>query len=261
MYKAEHLIRKLSNDFRDEFLNSIDIFRDEIDIDKNYNIKNFELFLSLLSQFKPIVFSSVAESAKECEKPKESIHLNLDKEISMNEVNNLSNKMISNLSNAQMDSIKQVIQNGIRDDLSYKAVAKNIKSSIGLNSQQVKLIDNLKQNLANSNATKSQIEKIVEKKTESLIKTRAQTIALTESARAVNSGRRLIQKQMFDDGDLGDDTKQRWLTASDERTCFLCGPMHNQLVGMNELFTVGDGTKIVGPIVHPGCRCIVILEF
>ena len=136
--------------------------------------------------------------------------------------------------------VQKIIYNGIDRQLSAKSIADKLINNIGLNAPQTEILQNLENNLINSNTNKTTINKIIEQKSKQFLKIRAETIALTESANAISAGRYLMQQQMYDDGDISSDTTQEWYTASSERTCSVCAPMHGQKVKMNELFTTGS---------------------
>lgn len=110
--------------------------------------------------------------------------------------------------------------------------------------------------------------------------TRAKNIATTEVTRVYAKGNQLAWKA------TRIVTAQKWQTAQDERVCPLCGPLHNQTVSIDSVFTqsasdiansgqmrdlVGadaearqkrasslirhSGAYIGNPPRHPGCRC------
>jgi len=76
---------------------------------------------------------------------------------------------------------------------------------------------------------------------------RAQTIAVTEVTRAYARGNQETWRA------AGIIQRQRWQTANDEAVCPICGPLHNQVVGVNESWPGG----IDSPPAHPNCRCFV----
>ena len=261
MFSAEALMIKCSKDFKNVFLDSVDSSREEITLDENFSVKGFDRFVNSLSHFRPVILSTVSKSAKETEKPRETIELDLDSQLAKEELENHCSELITNISDVQRDSIRTIIKDGFDRNLSYKTVSERLKSQLGLNNQQIKILSSMENNLIENHVKQDQINKFLNIKSKQMLKIRADTIALTESAKAVSNGRYLIQQQMFKDGDIKESTKQKWYTASDERTCPLCGPLDNVEVGMNEYFTAINGSKIRNPILHPRCRCIVELEF
>lgn len=46
---------------------------------------------------------------------------------------------------------------------------------------------------------------------------------------------------------------KRWNTANDDLVCPICGPLHNETAGLNDIFPGG----LDNPPAHPRCRCWV----
>jgi len=67
---------------------------------------------------------------------------------------------------------------------------------------------------------------------------RATLIARTETLRAHNEGRMVFYKEVGV-------TQVEWLTAHDERTCSVCGPLDGKVFDINK----------VPEMPHPACRC------
>jgi SPP1 gp7 family putative phage head morphogenesis protein len=88
---------------------------------------------------------------------------------------------------------------------------------------------------------------------------RATRIARTELAGAYNQGTLALMREAQANGAFTTVYKQ-WYTAQDERTCDFCGPLHEQVVGIEE--TYPGLTKRVPntltPPAHPNCRCALI---
>lgn len=62
---------------------------------------------------------------------------------------------------------------------------------------------------------------------------------------------------MQDHGALSAEAEKVWLTAKDEKTCAICGPMHGKRVGVSERFVLPNKIEMWVPGVHPNCRCEV----
>lgn len=96
-------------------------------------------------------------------------------------------------------------------------------------------------------------------------KQRAEMVARTETFRTANEASRNAWKES------GVVKTIKWFTAADERTCEFCGPLHGEIVGIDEkFFEKGDtlegenGNKlkidyddIGNPPAHPQCRCYI----
>lgn len=70
------------------------------------------------------------------------------------------------------------------------------------------------------------------------VQQRATLIARTETLRAHNEGRMVFYREVGV-------TQVEWLTAHDERTCSVCGPLDGQVFDINK----------VPEMPHPACRC------
>ena len=101
---------------------------------------------------------------------------------------------------------------------------------------------------------------------------RARRIAVTEVTRTYADGNQLAWRNS---GVVG---AKRWMTARDERVCPLCGPLHNTVVGLDDVYIQtprdiagadaspqsiqrasgllrSNGAFVGGPPRHPNCRC------
>lgn len=74
---------------------------------------------------------------------------------------------------------------------------------------------------------------------------RAEMIAVTEVTRLFMTGNLLIWKA------TALIAGKTWKTSMDERVCQICAPLHNEMVGILDNFSIG----ISGPPAHVRCRC------
>ena len=265
MFEAENLMIKQAKYFEEVFGVAVENTRENIDINElEKNISNYyeeievlNILKKSLSHFKPIILNSVSLAAKQESK----FVLDLESHQSLNAVNKICNHLITDITEQQRNVFKNIISSGVNRGLSNKVISEKIKSNIGLNQVQVTALQAIEDNLKFENISPEKINKIIENKSKQMLKARSQTIAITESARAVSEGRYLIQQQTFDNDEFPSDVLQEWLTGSDERTCSVCAPMNGQKIKMNELFITGNGIKVKSPILHPRCRCIVRILF
>jgi len=97
-------------------------------------------------------------------------------------------------------------------------------------------------------------DRAVARETLRLLNYRSRNIVRTEISRAWNEGMAESIRAGLESGDIvGDLVVQRWWTATDERVCDVCGPLHGQTAALGEEFEGG----IAAPPVHPSCRCVV----
>lgn len=90
---------------------------------------------------------------------------------------------------------------------------------------------------------------------------RAEAIARTETIRSSNFATEESWKQS------GVVEGKEWYTASDERVCDFCGPMHTKVIDINgNYFDKGDSafgfkvdwSDVSAPPLHPQCRCTLL---
>lgn len=270
MLTADFLMSKMEREYKGLFLDVVSHVKQEIDFndivqaieDKNLNkltkATKFDDFKNYLSQFKPLILNTINIAAENTEK-KRKVILDLDREMVSKELKLIDKNFIDNITIQQKENIENILREGLDEQLSYKYIAKKIENNIGLNRVQVEALNKLEKNLISNNTSQNVITKILENKAKTMLKIRSENIALTESARAVSSGRYLMQQQMYEDGDISANTIQKWLTARDERQCHLCGSLNNVEAKMNENFIASNGFSARSPILHNRCRCIVII--
>lgn len=77
---------------------------------------------------------------------------------------------------------------------------------------------------------------------------RAQTIATTETTQTITAGREYASKEV--ERKTGEPLSRVWQTSEDERTCYLCAPLHN-----TKEDNWGAEYPEGPPQPHPNCRC------
>lgn len=111
--------------------------------------------------------------------------------------------------------------------------------------------------------TPEQIDKMVDAYARKYRKYRAETIARTESMRAVNMGTQEAWRQAVQDGKVVEDLIRRtWKVAHDERLCPVCEPIPDMNLGGVKLaqpFATPKGPTFLPPM-HPDCRCHVFIR-
>lgn len=138
-----------------------------------------------------------------------------------------------------------------------------IRANVGLTANQAAAVRRFRQQLAgNEELDPRSIIHQVENYAARLHRLRAERIARTELAFSFNFGGLEQMRQANEEELAGDEIIKRWYTSQDERVCTHCGPLHNQVVGLEETFP-GATRKIPNtytPPAHPSCRCTVIYE-
>jgi hypothetical protein len=143
-------------------------------------------------------------------------------------------------------------------------LARFIRPVIGLTNNEAGVAGRLYQELLDKGLSPSKAAAQASRKTAFLRRRRATRIARTELAYAYNFGSFLAVKDAVDEGvlDTNEVMVKRWWTQKDERVCPFCGPLHGQVVGIEETFP-GLTKRVPNtfvPPAHPMCRCVVLYE-
>lgn len=184
--------------------------------------------------------------------------------------------------------ISEQVRNGIRnimgrafdEHIPPREAARLLKSIVGLTDGQMEAVWNLRRRLMASPGRKvwagdvgidvpneptlDFVERQAERYSERLLRWRTETIARSETMVASNEGQRQLWKQAAAVGSLEGTEKRKWLAARSERTCDTCRAMHGQETGIDEPYTLPDGTRVMNAHAHPDCRCsegLVVPEF
>lgn len=111
--------------------------------------------------------------------------------------------------------------------------------------------------------TPAQVDKMVGAYARKYRKYRAETIARTESMRALNMGIQEGWRQAVMEGKVEEHLIRRfWKVARDERLCELCAPIpgyNKKGVALGQPFTTPSGPRTLPP-VHPSCRCHIFIR-
>lgn len=197
-------------------------------------------------------------------------------------------RLVTAFTAEQQRATRAALEAGVRDGVNPREMARRFRASIGLTERQQQAVDNYRRLLTQGRAealarelrdrrfdptigravrgeielTDAQINRMVGRYRERFLQYRAETIARTESLRAVNEGTREMYEQAFEDGVLRpDEVKRTWVTAGDERVrtshVFLDGqsraPDEPFESGIAQLMFPGDPSAPPEETVN--CRC------
>lgn len=167
--------------------------------------------------------------------------------------------------------VRDVISQMFTEQVDIDSAATTIRASVGLTQAQAKGLLNFRREVQQSAGkvleigkrsyrvpkavTPDYVNKLVAKKSERMIRDRAFTIAATEAMTASNEGLRQFWVQGEKAGLVAKGDKRIWITTPDEKLCPTCSPMEGVAVGLNELFQLPNGERVMNPPAHPRCRC------
>lgn len=202
-------------------------------------------------------------------------------------------RLIREVTDATRKGVLAVVRSGQLEGLAPVKQARIIRETVGLTEKQALAVTNFRRQLEQRTNTpdgqsmqaaasrrlsatersrvarhiregglsQSQINQMVEQYRGRLVNLRANTIARTETARAVSQGQLELWKQARDQGLLPVDVKRKWIVTRDDRL----RETHRAVPGMNE-----GGVDLdqpfqtpLGPVMVPplevNCRCTVVL--
>ena len=176
-------------------------------------------------------------------------------------------------------AVRELITSGITQGIPPAKLAGQIREVVGLRSDQVSAIYNLKGDLIlakpgalvtrfppaptlrtqpgfrvripKGGLTEAQIDKHLARYREMQHNLRARTIARTETMRSAAEGQKAAWRQAIESGQLPKDQKRVWITAGDSAVRDEHAALEGEVVGINEPFSTG-----IEPSTEPNCRCV-----
>lgn len=203
--------------------------------------------------------------------------------------------MVQAITEEQRAVLRATVQEGIARGMNPRETAREVRGNVGLTEYQRDVVDNYRSLLENAGRApdagaverelrdarsdrsvqkaidanrpmpQEQIDRMVDRYRQNWVDFRAETIARTETLRALNEGNYEAVQQAVEGADVPQDAVSRqWSTAGDERVREAHQTMDQQVVGFDEPFTDGDGNELM----YPGdpeappettiqCRCSV----
>lgn len=187
----------------------------------------------------------------------------------------LDTKVMRGLKDEIRETVRQHIDQGLRDGVNPREVARGIRDVIGLAPNQEEAVRNYRRALEagsrkalryklrdkrfdkaviKGELTKEQIDRMVARYRERYINHNAETHARTASIDAMKLGQRLSWMDAIDKGIVrAEDLVEQWVTAGDERV----RPEHQKMHGEKKPFygVYSNGQTVPGESEY-NCRCI-----
>ena len=184
-------------------------------------------------------------------------------------------ELVTQVSEETKATIRRLIADMYFQGIPPDKAARMLRQHIGLTERDSRAVANLQTRLAREQAARvaegreplpdERLVGQVDRYSERLLRNRATLIVRTESIRASAQGQQELWNQAQDQGLLDKEfTRRIWIVTPDERLCEICAPMADDpenIVGLDEPFTDGEGQSVMNPPVHPQCRCAVGLVF
>jgi uncharacterized protein with gpF-like domain len=200
-------------------------------------------------------------------------------------------RLITEFTEDQAAAIRQIMVAGIGAGINPVIQARDLKAIIGLTQRQILAVANYRRMLeqnsldalsralrdrrfdqtvatavnSGTGLTKDQIDRMVDTYANRQLTFRAETIARTESLRAVHQANQEMLTQAIENGDIdSDEIIQEWITAGDERVRSSHAEMQGQKRPFGEPFISGNGNELDFPgdpdapaneVIN--CRCVL----
>lgn len=173
-------------------------------------------------------------------------------------------ELVKSIDEATRQSIRNIITDSFANQVSPQITAMRIKNVIGLHPKWAEAVVEFEKRetarLIKAGVTETKAAKTAQGSAaayaDRLKEARATTIARTEIQIAQNQGRYEGWKQAADAGYVDPASTKTWITAKDERTCDICGPLDGETVPWLGIFSIG----LEAPVVHPNCRCTMVIN-
>ena len=168
--------------------------------------------------------------------------------------------LVTEVISQQRDTIKSLVSDAqLGRGLPPKAMARQLKNTVGLTTQQAGWVRNFEDRAVNQAMAAGKTfdqalegsQKATQRYHDKIHRYRTETIARTETLKASNEGRNAAWKQGVDEGFISPTAVREW--QAEGSACDICMPLNGVQVPLSETFPQGD------PPRHPNCRCNVKL--
>lgn len=152
-------------------------------------------------------------------------------------------------------AIRTIVATAIEQGITVRDTARLIRQVVGLNARQASALARFRQRLADGRVTGAALERQVDRYYRRLLRQRAELIARTEIMTAQARGQEEVWSEaMARDLIQRDEMERVWIVTPDDRLCPDCAGMDGARAPIGGVFTSPIG-PVVGPPLHPHCRC------
>lgn len=182
--------------------------------------------------------------------------------------NQRAGAFVSTLLEDQRNSLRQIISQGVADQLTVDQIAVNVRDVIGLHENWAEAVPKARarefaklvaQGMS-SQVAAQRAEVFAGRYRDRLVRARAKTIARTEIMTAQNQGRWLSWAQMSEQGYIPKNAKKEWIAAPGfgpaPKLCEVCAQLDGKKAPWDQAF---PGTDVMMPPLHPNCRCTAVI--
>lgn len=173
--------------------------------------------------------------------------------------NQQAGDLIRFITDSQRETVRQLIEHGLRSGERIFDMASAIQRTVGLLPNHAVAVERSRQKLLSNGTSLSRAEQLANDYTTRLLRYRAMNIARSETQTALHTGERAAWDISASEGLFNPATaKHKWLISAGACTK-ICLPMRNQVQPYTRSFVTGTGRLVMHPPSHPSCRCSVLL--
>ena len=188
--------------------------------------------------------------------------------------NEFGSRQIVQISNETRRAIRELISQAFVDGVPPAKAARAIRDQIGLTRFQERAVRNLSREMARRQRgvvrrfggqfgakvpqggySTVQIQAATKRYGKRLLRSRALTIARTETLAAANEGQRQLWLQARKTGAIPAHLVKEWIITPDDDLCPVCRGMIGQQRELDKPFNTGRFGPVMSPPAHPRCRC------
>ena len=172
--------------------------------------------------------------------------------------------LVTEVTDSTRLGIRALVDVAFREGVAPRDLARNIREVIGLHSRQVEAVQHFRARLTAEEVAPEVVDRRAGRYAQAQLRSRAQTIARTETLTASNQGQLALWEAARAQGHLDPATTRRvWLTTPDDLLdTEICEKMTDVETGLGDPWTLPDGRKVMIPTQsHPRCRCASGLVF
>lgn len=161
-------------------------------------------------------------------------------------------ELVVDIMESTRQAIRSIIVDGFQYGISPRESATLLRAIIGLTERDALAVMRRQIKLLVQGVKSLQAAAQAKKYAAKLLRTRAKTIAITETMRASNEGQMQLWRQAKGKGLLDDTATKTWIVAD---PCPICAPLEGETVPAFEDFSIG-----MNPPAHVRCRCTMGLN-
>ena len=191
-------------------------------------------------------FKKIQRSKKAIEFDEKRLAFSMANDRVKNYIENIMADLAKNLNKKQYANVRRILATASEKDYSPATIQALLYDTINLTDMESQWVANRFDRLIDAGYTDKQARDLADKYAEKLQRIRAERIARTEITRAYNYSNNEAVKQAVEEGEILRAWKV-WRTSQDDRVRDLHEPMEGQRVGIDESFTLPDGSRTEYP--------------